>query len=100
MDRAQAQKIMARTLAYMAPGSPAVRIWGRAPGAEADQAAEGNVWAGDPTDVADVLAGALFPEVTPNDGTVNPFAPTADGHADEDDYGDPGDEYDYDTEDS
>jgi hypothetical protein len=74
MDRAQAQKIMARTLAYMAPGSPASRIWGRAPGAEADQAAEGNVWAGDPTDVADVLAGALFPDVTPEDRAASPLA--------------------------
>lgn len=39
--------------------APADRIWGRFYGQTAEVGAEGNVWAGDPEDVADVLVRAL-----------------------------------------
>ncbi|NEB00597.1 hypothetical protein [Streptomyces sp. SID13726] len=52
MRRSVELEIITEALSKMGPHTPAVRLWGRAPGATADMAAEGNVWAGDVHDVA------------------------------------------------
>jgi hypothetical protein len=52
MRRSAELQIITEALQKMGPHAPATRIWGRAPGANSDMAAEGNVWAGEPHDVA------------------------------------------------
>lgn len=46
-------------LRNLAPGHPIGRIWGRLEGATPEQAQEGNAWAADPEDVADLILTAL-----------------------------------------
>jgi hypothetical protein len=48
-----------RELRDLAPGHPAVRVWGRLAGATSEQGAEGNAWAADPADLADVAVRAI-----------------------------------------
>ncbi|WP_329597785.1 hypothetical protein OIE43_18935 [Streptomyces pseudovenezuelae] len=52
MRRSVELEIITEALSKMGPHTPATRLWGRAPDATADMAAEGNVWAGDVHDVA------------------------------------------------
>ncbi|MFJ9381919.1 hypothetical protein [Streptomyces sp. NPDC101455] len=52
MRRSVELQIITEALQKMGPHAPATRIWGRAPGANSDMAAEGNVWAGDVHDIA------------------------------------------------
>jgi hypothetical protein len=49
------RKLIADALRDLAPGHPAVRIWGRMAGATPEQAQEGNAWAADPEDIADLV---------------------------------------------
>lgn len=49
-------------LRNIAPGHPTGRIWGRSRDATPLQAQEGNVWAGDVEDLADLILSALHPE--------------------------------------
>jgi hypothetical protein len=48
-----ARQVIADALRNLAPGHPAVRIWGRL--APPEQAQEGNAWAADPEDIADLM---------------------------------------------
>lgn len=52
MRRDPRLEIITEALQKMGPHTPAVRIWGRAPGATGGEGASGNVWAGDVHDIA------------------------------------------------
>ncbi|MFF8034905.1 hypothetical protein [Streptomyces sp. NPDC016626] len=58
-------------LRNLAPDHPTVRIWGRLEGSAPEHAQEGNSWAADPQDVADVVLAAitdrLRDEIGPSD---------------------------------
>lgn len=43
----------------IAPGHPVTRIWGRLDGAPPEQAQEGNAWAADVEDIADIVLRAI-----------------------------------------
>lgn len=60
-------QIITEALRKMGPHAPATRIWGRAPGASVEEGASGNVWAGDPHDVALHIVTRLYgrPDTTP-----------------------------------
>ncbi|QQM44978.1 hypothetical protein [Streptomyces liliifuscus] len=68
MRRSVELQIITEALAKMGPHTPATRIWGRAPGATAEQGADGNVWAGDVHDVALHIVTRLYgrPSDTPD----------------------------------
>lgn len=46
---------IAEALRTIAPGRTVTRIWGRIEGATPEQAQEGNAWAADPEDIADLI---------------------------------------------
>lgn len=73
MRRSAELQIITEALQKMGPHVPATRIWGRAPGATADMAAEGNVWAGDVHDVAVHIVTRLFGRPD----TAEPVSPLA-----------------------
>lgn len=52
---ADTRKRIIDALRDLAPGHPASRIWGRLDGASPEQGQEGNAWAADPEDIADLL---------------------------------------------
>lgn len=60
MRRSVELRIITEALQKMGPHTPAVRLWGRAPGATAEQGADGNVWAGDVHDVARHIVTRLY----------------------------------------
>lgn len=65
-DRAPAtEQRITDLLRGLAPGQPVTRIWGRRSGATAKQGQEGNAWAADPEDIADLVVRALTEEDTP-----------------------------------
>lgn len=49
-------------LRTVAPGHPTGRIWGRRVDATPEEALEGNVWAADVEDIADLVLAALAQE--------------------------------------
>lgn len=49
------RQIVAHALRNLAPTVPASRIWGRLEGATPEQAADGNAWAADPDDIANLV---------------------------------------------
>lgn len=51
--------LVAEALRTLAPGHPAVRIWGRLEGATEHQAQEGNAWAASPQDIGNLVAAVL-----------------------------------------
>lgn len=53
-------EVLAHALRHAGRRAPADRIWGRFYGQGPEVGAKGNVWAGDPEDVADVLIRALW----------------------------------------
>lgn len=53
------RECIVEVLRTIAPGHAIGRIWGRFEGATAHQAHEGNAWAADPEDVADLILKAL-----------------------------------------
>ncbi|MEV4863256.1 hypothetical protein [Streptomyces ossamyceticus] len=46
-------------LRHLAPGHPVTRVWGRFEHATAEQAQEGNAWAADVEDIADIVLRTL-----------------------------------------
>lgn len=59
MDQQTVRQVAADALRNLAPAHPAVRIWGRLEGATPHHAEEGNAWAADPDDVADLLLATI-----------------------------------------
>jgi hypothetical protein len=53
------RQLIIDALANLAPGHPAVRIWGRLAAATPSQGQEGNAWAADPEDIADLVLRAI-----------------------------------------
>lgn len=76
MRRSVELQIITEALTKMGPHTPAARIWGRAPGASVEEGASGNVWAGDPHDVALHIVTRLFgrPDTT---AELSPLAQAA-----------------------
>ena len=62
--------LIAEALTHFAPQDPAVRIWGRAAGADDTTGAPGNVWAGSPLDVAEDIVRHLNATTAP----ASPYA--------------------------
>lgn len=60
MRRSVELQIITEALSKLGPHTPATRIWGRAPGATAEQGADGNVWAGDVRDIALHIVSRLY----------------------------------------
>jgi len=52
MRRTVELRIITEALSKLGPHAPAARVWGRAPGANNDEGAAGNVWAADIDDLA------------------------------------------------
>jgi hypothetical protein len=68
-DATDARTRIIDALREIAPGHPTGRIWGRLQGATPDQAQEGNAWAGELGDVADIVLAALAqPDSSPEAG--------------------------------
>lgn len=66
LDLTTAVNAAAKTLRDIAPGHPAVRIWGRGDGHDTSSlVVEGNVWAGDPDDIAKIVLAAALPSLVP-----------------------------------
>lgn len=65
--------VIAGTLRWAGGRAPADRIWGRWYGADHDSGAEGNLWAGDPDDVADLLIRAIA-KAPPTEATAAAWA--------------------------
>lgn len=77
MRRSIELEIITEALSKMGPHTPAARLWGRAPDATADMAAEGNVWAGDVHDVALHIVTRLYGRP----GTARELSPLAQAEA-------------------
>ena len=53
------REAITEALRHLAPGHQVVRIWGRLPGATPEQGQEGNAWATDVEDIADLAVAAM-----------------------------------------
>jgi hypothetical protein len=51
-----------KVLRHIAPSEPTGRIWGRKQSADGRQGREGNLWAADPEDLADLIVAELTRE--------------------------------------
>jgi hypothetical protein len=56
------REAIVRVLRTITPDHPVGRIWGRFQDATPEQAAEGNAWAADPEDLADLIVAELTRE--------------------------------------
>lgn len=54
------RECITEVLRGIAPDHPIGRVWGRFEDATPEQAAEGNAWAADPEDLADLIVAALI----------------------------------------